>query len=96
MSEHHFGLYRGHLSARLIQRIEKKFPEVSVVNYTEPRGEKRGWFSGPNRGSPFDRAMSSEVLSYARSIARGKDADALGCNEPEEPEESGYGTSGRR
>lgn len=72
-----FGLYRGHLSVQLVRAVEKKFPRVSVVNYTEPGGERRGWFAGPNRGSPFDDQMSAEVLQYARSIARGSDSERL-------------------
>lgn len=81
MSEFHFQPYRGHLSAKLVAAVEKKFPRVSVNNYSEPRGEKRGWFSGPNRGSPFDDAMAREVLAYARSIAKGKDREILGAGE---------------
>ena len=78
MSEYFFGLYRGHLSARLVKRVETRFPHVSVVNYTEPRGEKRGWFAGPNRGDPFDRHMATTVLAFARSIAKGCDLEKLG------------------
>lgn len=78
VSEHMFGLYRGHLSQRLVRAIEKRFPYVAVVNHTEPRGEKRGWFAGPNRGNPFDRDMAAAVLSYARSVAKGADAEKLG------------------
>ena len=81
MSEYCFGLYRGHLSKALIKKVETQFPYVSVNNYTEPRGEKRGWFSGPNRGSPFDSAMSTAVMEFARENARGKDRDCLGCDE---------------
>jgi hypothetical protein len=93
MSEHHFGLYRGHLTQRLVAAVEKKFPGVSVTNYTEPRGEKRGWFSGPNRGSPFDDRMAAEVLAYARSIARGADRERLSCDDAAESvQESGYGS----
>lgn len=79
MSEYMFSLYHGHLSASLIKRVETKFPHVAVVNYTGPRGEKRGWFAGPNRGSPFNAAMASEVTDYAWSIAKGKDAECLGA-----------------
>lgn len=33
-----------------------------LVNYTDPgTGEKRSWFSGPNRGYPFDRWLSVAV-----------------------------------
>lgn len=77
MSTHCFGLYQGHLSARLIKQVETKFPRVLVINHTEPRGEQRGWFEGPARGEPFDGIMRDEVFEYARSIARGKDAYVL-------------------
>lgn len=80
MSEYMFGCFNGHLSAGLVKKIETKFRHVTVHNYTEPRGEKRGWFAGPNRGSPFDGAMAREVLSYARSVAKGRDRDVLSCN----------------
>lgn len=77
MSEHMFGLYRGHLSARLVKAVEKKFPRVAVNNYTDPRGEKRGWFSAPNRGNPFDNQTATEVMDFARSIAKGKDVEII-------------------
>lgn len=78
MSQHHFGLFRGHLSRKLMSAIETRYPEVDVINYTEPRGEKRGWFCAPNRGEPFDSATARGVLDYARSIARGADLEKLG------------------
>lgn len=80
MSEHFFCLYRGHLSKKLVTSVEEKFAsdDVAVVNYTEPRGEKRGWFSCRNLGEPFDRTTAKAVLEYARSIANGKDAEILG------------------
>lgn len=79
MSEHCFGLYRGHLSRALIKRIEAQFPEVSVINYTEPRGERRGWFACPNQGDPFDRATASAVMAWARAHATNKrDREILG------------------
>jgi hypothetical protein len=81
MSEHYFGLYQGHLTARLVKRVEAMFSHVSVVNYTEPRGEKRGWFAGPNRGDPYDRIMAESVLAYVRTIARGADRKRLGCDQ---------------
>lgn len=60
MSEYLFGLHRGHLHARITRPIERKLG-VSHINYTEPRGEKRGWWAGPNLGEPFDRALSARV-----------------------------------
>jgi hypothetical protein len=77
--EHTFGLFRGHLSAGLVEAVERRYPRVRVVNYTEPRGERRGWFAGPNRGEPFDRNMATEVMAFARSSATGRaDRAALG------------------
>lgn len=83
MSEYMFTPFRGHLSAALVKKIERKFPKVYVINYTEPRGEKRGWFTGPNRGAPFDGALAREVSEFARANARGKDREVLGCDEAE-------------
>lgn len=81
MSVYMFTPFRGHLSAALVKKIERKFPRVAVVNYTEPRGEKRGWFAGPNRGEPFDRDLAREVGEFARANARGKDRAILGCDD---------------
>ena len=78
MSEYCFNCYNGHLSIRFIKQIERMFPEVSVINYTEPgTGKKRGWFAGPNRGNPFDQRLASAVGEYTRSHARGKDSVVL-------------------
>lgn len=54
MSEYFFGVHRGHLTARA-DRIAARHGTCHT-NYTEPRGIRRGWFSCPNRGSPFDGA----------------------------------------
>ncbi len=79
MSQYCFGLWRGgHLSKSLVAKVERKFPEVSVINYTEPRGERRGWFEGPNRGSPFDQRLESLVMTYVREVARGNDRALIG------------------
>lgn len=91
MSEYCFGLFRGHLTLALIRKIEQAFPHVSVINYTEPRGEKRGWFSGPNHGNPFDREMAAKVLAFARAEARGRDIGRLGVGEAANAAESGRG-----
>jgi hypothetical protein len=60
MSEYLFGLHRGHLTAKA-DKIAREHG-ANHVNYTEPRGEKRGWYSGPNRGEPFDGDLSRRVL----------------------------------
>jgi len=77
MGEYLFGCFTGHLSMALRKRIERAFPAVAVVNYQEPRGHKRGWFAGPNRGYPFDLRMAREVLAFACSEAGLHDARIL-------------------
>jgi hypothetical protein len=61
MSEFQFGLHSGHLVAKA-QRIAARHG-ADHVNYTEPSGRKRGWFAGPNRGSPFDGWLARDVLA---------------------------------
>ncbi len=56
-----FGLHDGHLTAKA-QRIAKRHG-ADHINYTEPGGRRRGWFTSPNRGSPFDQATAKAVLS---------------------------------
>jgi hypothetical protein len=56
-----FGCGAGHLPAKA-QRIAAKFG-ADLVNYTEPRGRKRHWFAGPNRGQPFDQQLSRDVMA---------------------------------
>lgn len=34
-----------------------------LVNYTEPNGSKRHWFTGPNLGNPFDGQLRADVLA---------------------------------
>ena len=67
-----FGLHDGHLTA-LADKIASRHG-ASHTNYTEPRGEKRGWFSAPNLGAPFDVATEQAVLD---SIERAGGIDAL-------------------
>jgi hypothetical protein len=61
MSEHFFGLHRGHLPARA-DNIAQKFGAWHV-NYTEPgTGILRGWFACPNRGQPFNGITAQQVV----------------------------------
>lgn len=64
MGEHHFGLGPGHLP-RVANTIAKKH-DAWLVNYAEPSGEKRHWFSCKNRGAPFDGATADAVLAELR------------------------------
>jgi hypothetical protein len=63
MSQHFFGLHSGHLTAQA-ERIARKHGAWHV-NFTEPRGERRGWFACPNRGNPFDQAASMPCATNA-------------------------------
>lgn len=60
MSEHFFGLGPGHLPKRA-DRIARKHGAY-LVNFTEPRGERRHWFACANQGEPFDSATARAVL----------------------------------
>ena len=71
MSEYFFGLHSGHLTAKADQ-IAKRHG-AGHINFTEPRGEKRGWFACPNRGSPFDQ-RTAELVMAAIDAAGGLDA----------------------
>ena len=75
MSEYMFGVHRGHLKKAADKIAEKH--GAWHTNYTDPNGTKRGWFSCPNRGSPFDRAIESAVLSDIKA-AGGIDALTIG------------------
>jgi hypothetical protein len=60
VSEFQFGLHDGHLTAKA-QAIAERHG-ADHINYTEPRGRKRGWFACRNSGSPFDQATARAVL----------------------------------
>lgn len=70
MSEFHFGVGTGRVSRSLYCRIARIAEKCGAdfVNPSLPEGP-RYWFSGPNRGEPFDRALSHEV--YAALEAEG-------------------------
>lgn len=61
MSEYFFGVHAGHLTAQA-DKIAKRHGAWHV-NYTEPRGPRRGWFGCPNRGHPFDLAVAKAVFA---------------------------------
>ena len=61
MNEYHFGLANGHLPKKA-DTIAKKHG-AWLVNYTEPDGFKRHWFSCRNYGEPFDSQCSRMVMN---------------------------------
>jgi len=67
MSEYFFGLGPGHLDDAVVDPIVKKHGAY-LVNYTEPRGEKRHWFACRNRGNPFDRQTASDVMDALAAV----------------------------
>jgi len=72
MSEHMFGVGKGEVSKAECRRVEKAARAVrSDVAFTCVFLRGTGWqhwFSGPNRGEPFDRQMADEVLAAVGSI----------------------------
>lgn len=87
MSEHMFGGGTGELTDEAIRAIDEIAArhDFTVVTYTEPRGEKRYWFAGPNRGNPFDgqaeKAIWADLEAAGWANARGLSAR---CFEPSE------------
>lgn len=79
MSEYTFGL-RGATETRdlcrpknraKIRRIET-LHGVTWTSYEGPEKRLRSWFSGPNKGEPFDRSLAADVL--ASMVAAGLDS----------------------
>jgi hypothetical protein len=65
MSEHFFGLGNGKIPARIRDRADKIASRhgATLANPNLPGEGYRYWFAGPNRGHPFDQAMSEAVLA---------------------------------
>ena len=57
-----FGSHRGHLKAKA-DKIAARH-NADHINYTDPgTGERRGWFSCANLGSPFDGQTAAAVMA---------------------------------
>lgn len=63
MSEFCFLVGRGEVPAKTVKKIRaiEKECRVDFHNPKLPGQGYRYWFSGPNRGNPFDRALADEV-----------------------------------
>src|ERR1700732_472996 len=59
VSEYLFGVHYGHLAAPADQIAERH--GAWHVNYTDPHGQRRGWFACSNRGAQFDQAIARAV-----------------------------------
>lgn len=78
MSEFCFGQGQGHL-VEAADTIARRHG-AALVNHTEPRGERRHWFAGPNRGEPWDSALAMAVGDDLR-------AAGIWAQSPQEREE---------
>jgi hypothetical protein len=61
VSDYLFGLHDGHLTAVADQIAGRH--GAWHVNYTEPCGERRGWFACPNRGPSFYQVIARAVMA---------------------------------
>ncbi len=67
MSKFQFGLGSGHLPRAAARAAAQE--GAQLVNYTEPRGEKRHWFEADNYGSPFDDELAKRVLAAVHAAS---------------------------
>jgi len=71
MSEYMFGAQRTKVTAREATRRDRicrdeggyGYSQIDESHGTSAGGRWLGWFSGPNRGEPFDRALAARVLA---------------------------------
>lgn len=83
MAEYMFGVTRRKLSAPVVKRRDRicteeggwGYTQINESHGTDHRGRWVGWFTGPNRGEPFDGDLAARV--YARV---GNHADAPGAD----------------
>ena len=68
MGEYHFGVGRGR--AKHVQRIDRiaRKHGADFVCCNLPGDGWRYWFSGPNRGFPFDGAMARAVEADLEAV----------------------------
>jgi hypothetical protein len=72
MSEHMFGVEHRKLSAREVARRDRicradggyGYTQIDDSHGTAAGGRWIGWYSGPNRGEPFDRDLAARVLAH--------------------------------
>lgn len=71
MSEYMFGVTHRKLSARECKRRDRicqdeggyGYSQIDDSHGTADGGRWIGWFSGPNRGEPFDGQLAARVLA---------------------------------
>jgi hypothetical protein len=80
--EYLFGTHKGKLSTRETARRHRICREEGGYGYTQidnshgtalPNGDWIGWFSGPNRGEPFNSDLAQRVMDRVqKSVTRGE------------------------
>jgi hypothetical protein len=86
MSEHFFGLGKGHLSRRVAQAAERE--GATLVNYDDPAEGKRHWFACPHRGEPFDSAVAKSAMAAVERAATKHDRVVLGLDSDDETDDA--------
>ena len=69
MSEYMFGVTRRKVSAREYAKRDQICHEEGGYGYTQinrPGNGWLGWYSGPNRGEPFNRNLAARVEAAVR------------------------------
>ena len=91
MSEYMFGVTQTRVTAaegKYLDRVCEDEGGTGFTTYSQPGTASRGWFTGPNRGEPFDRNLSHRVCERVR---RERPALATKMWGEPEPAESGEG-----
>lgn len=75
MGEYMFGVTPRKLSARAVARRDRLcrqhggygYQQVDESHGTAEGGRWVGWYSGPNRGAPFDGMLATKVLAAVKA-----------------------------
>jgi hypothetical protein len=79
MSEHMFLVRRGKLTSLEVEQRERiaKFHGIAFVYANIPGTGWQSWFSGPNRGAPFDDALARTVALDVRDLTHDPIVDGI-------------------
>ncbi len=78
MSEYMWGCCRERLSQQEVRRRDRAcraeggygYTQIDESHGTAAGGRWIGWYSGPNRGEPFDRQLAAAVETRLRAEAQ--------------------------
>lgn len=70
MSEYMFGITRIRPTAQVAEQLDRICREEGGTGFQwcGQAGVKMGWFTGPNRGAPFDRNLRDRVLRRVANV----------------------------